>query len=274
MESGGKSWVRFLVYVHYKREVANPYSTLKRRLLQAMLVVSDVVFWWVPMIAFGSKIYWSYYVSHKSKMLKNICYTKSETKGERHFLDVYPALGDESRSRPVVVFIHGGAWGFNGKEDHHMVGKFLQSKGFAVVVANYSRYPFGHVEDMVVDLDDVFDWTFQHIEEHGGDPDRVILVGHSAGAHLVALTLLEKIRQKSGQTLLLEREPRLTDWPRKISRVLLLSGVFDIHEHYKYESWRAVEDISPMKPAMRGLEYFPQYSPTTILHHSKSIDGT
>lgn len=60
----------------------------------------------------------------------------------------------------------------------------------------------------------------------------------------------------------------------QLSRVLLLSGVYDIREHYKYEAWRAVEDISPMKPAMRGHTYFSQYSPTTILKHAKAVDGS
>lgn len=216
--------MRFLVYVHYSHEPVDPHTWAKRRcarfhsshsqcrLLQLLLIASEVVLWWIPMVGFGMKLYWrcafvadfqftiSYYVGHTGKMLKNIPF--AEVQNQRRFLDVYPLPENshknyeevESVKRPVIIFVHGGAWGWNGKEDHHLVGRFLQSKGtldasrfpttsgFVTVVPNYSRYPFGHVEDMVGDIDEVIEWTFKNISKYGGDSKEVIVLGHSAGS--------------------------------------------------------------------------------------------
>jgi len=56
-----------------------------------------------------------------------------------------------------------------GKEDHHFVGKFLQKMGFISVLPNYSIFPTGHVEDMIDDIDLVFEWVFQNIHKFGGN---------------------------------------------------------------------------------------------------------
>jgi hypothetical protein len=87
------------------------------------------------------------------------------------------------------------------------------------------------------------------------------------------MILLEKIRRLTGHTLLLEETPKPTTWKcEQIHHVLLLSGVFDIREHYKYESRRAVEGISPMATAMRSTTFFAQYSPTTIIRHCSEVE--
>jgi len=185
---------------------------------------------------------------------------------------VYP---QETQGHPVVVFVHGGAWGWNGKENHHLIGKYLQSIGFVSILPNYSRHPYGHVEEMIDDLDQAFEWCFKNAQNYGGDVNKVIFVGHSAGSHLISMTVLEKIRRLNGHTLFLETVPTHTSWnTNQIRKIILFSGVFDISEHYKYESWRAVEDISPMARAMRGQTFFPQYSPTTVLQHCSRIQDS
>lgn len=60
-----------------------------------------------------------------------------------------------------------------------------------VLCPNYSIYPKGYVDDMVLDVSDVITWARLHASAYHADPNKIVLVGHSAGAHLVALTTLE-----------------------------------------------------------------------------------
>jgi len=94
------------------------------------------------------------------------------------------------------------------------------------------------------------------------------LLGHSAGAHLILMALLEKIFQSGTRTLYTLNPPKKTTWKcHHFKKVVLLAGVYDIRKHYDFEAARAVEDISTMKPAMRDYLFFPQYSPITVLKH-------
>jgi len=53
--------------------------------------------------------------------------------------------------------------------------------GFVAVLPNYSRLPYGDIEDMIDDIDQAFEWVPNHIERFGGDPNQIMLAGHSAG---------------------------------------------------------------------------------------------
>ena len=60
----------------------------------------------------------------------------------------------------------------------------MRRHGVVTVIPNYTLYPSGTMVDMVEDLSHVLDWVVQHIGAFGGDPNRIYLVGHSAGGHL------------------------------------------------------------------------------------------
>lgn len=105
-------------------------------------------------------------------------------------LNVYhPATKDEGQSLPVVVWVHGGGWR-NGDKDNRAAGHLCQtwvSAGVVVVGLDYRLTPAvvhpAHVEDVAAGIA----WVHNNIAMYGGDPKRVFLLGHSAGAHLVAL---------------------------------------------------------------------------------------
>lgn len=61
--------------------------------------------------------------------------------------------------------------------------------GFVVVMPNYSRHPYGHIEDMIDDVDQVFDWVLNNVSGWGGHHNKIILFGHSAGASLTDFDL-------------------------------------------------------------------------------------
>jgi acetyl esterase/lipase len=107
---------------------------------------------------------------------------------ERQRLDVFSPRGLDNA--PVVLFVHGGAWIIGDKNMfgfYRGVGKFLAERGYVAVLANYRLSPVVKHPEHVKDVARAFAWTRRHVAEYGGDSDRIILCGHSAGGHLVAL---------------------------------------------------------------------------------------
>lgn len=91
---------------------------------------------------------------------------------------------------PVVVMVHGGAWIISDNRGyglHTTVGEFLASQGIAAVLPNYRLSPGVKHPEHVREIAQAVAWTKKHIAEYGGSPDRLFLLGHSAGGHLVAL---------------------------------------------------------------------------------------
>ena len=104
-------------------------------------------------------------------------------------LDVLMPTG--ATNAPVIVFFHGGALQSGNKRTGEVLASTLVAEGIGVVTANYRLSPGvmhpAHMEDATA----AFAWTKRHIAEYGGDPDRVFVGGHSAGAYLAALMSLD-----------------------------------------------------------------------------------
>jgi arylformamidase len=109
----------------------------------------------------------------------------AEPRNERRLLDVYaPPSGS---SRPVVVWVHGGGWMRGSKNEvAHKPAAFVE-KGFVFVPVNYRFIPDVTMDTIVRDVAKSVGWVHANISRHGGDPKRIFLMGHSAGAQLVAL---------------------------------------------------------------------------------------
>lgn len=109
----------------------------------------------------------------------------------RHALDVYtPTTGQPPY--PVVVFYHGGDWsdGYPDKDLYRFVGDALTSRGVVAVLPNYRRFPAARFPDFVEDAARAAVWTREHIDQYGGDPDGIFVMGHSAGAHIGSMIAL------------------------------------------------------------------------------------
>lgn len=112
-------------------------------------------------------------------------------------LDVFPAgggtmggtPGGTTAGAPVLVFVHGGYWRSLDKADHDFIAPSFVADGAVVVLPNYSLCPAATIEQIALQTAQAVAWVLQHIREFGGDPSRVALAGHSAGAHLVAMLL-------------------------------------------------------------------------------------
>jgi len=109
----------------------------------------------------------------------------SEPRNERQLLDVYARAAGSNR--PVVVWVHGGGWMRGSKEEvDHKPAAFVE-RGFVFVPVNYRFVPQVSMETIVRDVAKAVGWVHANITRYGGDPNRIFLMGHSAGAQLAAL---------------------------------------------------------------------------------------
>ena len=111
--------------------------------------------------------------------------------GPRQRYDVYRALDSLGRPRttpaPVVIFVHGGSWESGDKRGYAWVGEALAQLGFVAVLPNYRLMPGTRFPAFVDDVARAVAHARARVIEWGGDTTRVVLMGHSAGAHLAAL---------------------------------------------------------------------------------------
>ncbi len=103
-----------------------------------------------------------------------------------------PPVTDDSEAWPVVVFIHGGGWRAGNPEDYAFVARNLAPEGFVVVNAGYRLGPDGKFPAMLEDGAAALAWVKANIAGYGGDPDRIYLLGHSAGAYNAAMLALDR----------------------------------------------------------------------------------
>ena len=138
-------------------------------------------------------------------------------------LDVFAPKG--AANRPVVLFVHGGAWMIGDKNMfgyYRAVGRFFARHGAVAVCINYRLAPSVMHPDQVKDVARTFAWTRAHVRDCGGDPDRIFLCGHSAGGHLVSLLATD-------ETYLKDPELKLTAQDRAaLKGVMSVSGIYRI----------------------------------------------
>jgi len=110
--------------------------------------------------------------------------------GPNHQLDVY-APAPACANAPVVVFFYGGGWEDGDRGMYRFVGAALAKRGVVVVIPDYRRYPEVRFPAFMDDAAAAVAWSHNHIARYGGDPSRMFLMGHSAGAHIATLLALD-----------------------------------------------------------------------------------
>ncbi len=110
--------------------------------------------------------------------------------GPRHGLDIYRADASVG-ARPVVVFFYGGSWEYGSKDDYVFVATALARRGLLVAVADYRLYPDVTYPAFLQDAAQAVAYMRRAAPSWGGDPNRVFVVGHSAGAYIAAMLALD-----------------------------------------------------------------------------------
>ncbi|XP_071485166.1 uncharacterized protein [Diadema antillarum] len=259
---------------------------------------------WLPLY-----IRWTSFYKTASNVVKDIPYGRHGNvldlwmpelmKDGKHIDCTFPNQSSRgSNGRPIIVFVYGGAWGSGDKNMYSLLAQqIIEHLGAAVIIPNYSTYPKGTVPEMVEDLHDTL--AFIQSQEFcqlapSANQQEVILFGHSAGAHLCALSSIDLAEGKaaalsvtpSGASVTADRkdhEGLAADNSQHCSHevagnseyasallssvrgVVGLGGVYHIMDHYHHESWRGVEDLSPMWQAMGGMDQFDVFSPVERL---------
>ena len=195
---------------------------------------------------------------------------------------------------PVIVFIYGGSWCSGSKKIYTLIGAQFRALGYVAVIPDYTTFPGGLVKDMQEDIQMALQWTARNCRAYGGDPDRIFLMGHSAGAHLSALTIVHNSVKRAlketstAQSIVLsafmeqdrpssvlgdsKNQENLNDdedgdsaLPR-IYGMILCSGVYEIGAHLEHEKIRGVEEVSAMSRVMGESPLtFGINSPTTMV---------
>ncbi|WCM27978.1 alpha/beta hydrolase [Sphingomonas sp. QA11] len=147
-------------------------------------------------------------------------------------LDVWRPSGEAKAKRPVLIFWYGGGWAKGNRRAYAFAARAYAKAGFVVVVPDYRKVPSVRFPAFLEDGAEAVRWTRDHIGEYGGDPERIAIAGHSAGAYTVAMLALDpRWLEAAGVD------------PGIIKAAVGLSGPYDF---YPWSSQRAEE-------AMKGV---------------------
>ncbi len=131
-------------------------------------------------------------------------------------LDLYRPAASADGPVPVVVFFYGGSWRNGERGQYRFVGQRLAESGMLAIVADYRTFPRAVFPGFVEDAAAAVAWARAHAAEYGGDPQRLYVAGHSAGAQIAALVGLDaRYLAPHGMK------------PRDLAGVIGLSGPYD-----------------------------------------------
>jgi arylformamidase len=164
--------------------------------------------------------------------------------GAMEALDLFPAA---SAGAPVLVLLHGGYWRSLDKSDFSFVAPVFTQAGAMVVVPNYALCPSVTVEHICLQLVRALEWTWLHAAEHGGDPSRIVVAGHSAGGHLAAMLLSCRWKQVS------DALPA-----QLVSGALSISGLFDLEPLRHTPFLQADLQLTPASVGRLSPAFFPR----------------
>lgn len=118
------------------------------------------------------------------EVIKDLEYKKVDGKSLK--LDMYIPKNIR-KPAPLLVFIHGGAWRSGKRQDYKLYLVSFAEKGYITATVSYRLLKDGMYPDCVEDISDAVNWFFRNGETYGYDPDRIALIGGSAGGHLALL---------------------------------------------------------------------------------------
>jgi arylformamidase len=159
-------------------------------------------------------------------------------------LDIFRAAAPNA---PVLIYIHGGYWRALDKSDFSFVAPSFVAEGAMVVVPNYALCPAVSIEDIALQMVKAVVWTWHHAAAHGGNPARIALVGHSAGAHLAAMLLSCRWKQVD------EALPLLP-----LAGALAISGLYDLEPVRRTEFLQGDLKLTPSQVNRLSPAFFPR----------------
>jgi len=210
----------------------------------------------------------------ESVVTRNVAYADDDDKSG-HMLDIYAPR--DAKALPVLLFVHGGGWNHGDKSEVGSQPKFFNEHDLVFISINYRLSPPHQHPAHVDDLASAIGWTRKNIDRYGGDGQNIIIMGHSAGSHLVALVA-------TNSDVLAKQGLKPTDLRGTIS---LDGSAFDIVDRIAKGSEKLAEncrrafgsdpevqrDASPLQHAANGANIAPfllMYVKEGSLNHAQS----
>ncbi len=181
----------------------------------------------------------------------------------RRMLDVY-APRPSATPAPVVVFFYGGGWTSGSKAMYRFVGAELAARGMLVVIPDYRLYPEVRFPAFMDDAAAAVAWTHANASRFGGDPHRLFLMGHSAGAHIATLLALD-----AGYLRAVHLSPQ-----RDVCGVIGLAGPYDFLPSHD-TAWDAIFGPEAEQPRSQPINYVSARAPPMLLlsgHDDYTVD--
>ena len=172
----------------------------------------------------------------------------------RQKLDIYRPVGP-LRSKAVIVFVYGGSWKTGSRRHYRFVGQTLASQGYLVVIPDYRLYPEVQFPRFVEDAAAAIGWVHGEIASRGGDPDRIVVAGHSAGAHIAALLALDR---RYLDDVAVPQDV--------ISGLIGLAGPY-VFDPLKYAGIRPIFETAKNPDSARPITFVNRAAPPALLIH-------
>ena len=161
---------------------------------------------------------------------------------------------DTSQPLPVLLFVHGGSWSWGDPDDYNFIARAFAPEGFVVVLAGYRLAEDGRYPAMLEDTAAAIAEAVRLVPQYGGDPQKLVLAGHSAGAYNVVQTTLE--------------QKWLAQTPAKVRGVIGLSGPYDFYPFDK-ESSRAAFGSVDAGAQSQPVNHARSGAPPMLLVHGE-----
>ncbi|CAN6215686.1 unnamed protein product [Urochloa humidicola] len=199
-----------------------------------------------------------YYYFFSSQVHRSVVYGDQP----RNRLDLYVPTST-TELKPVVAFVTGGAWIIGYKGWGALLGRRLAERGIIVACIDYRNFPQGTIGDMVEDVSQGISFVCNNISSYGGDPNRIYLVGQSAGAHIAACALLNQAIRECG-------EGDTSSWSvSQIKAYFGISGGYNLLNLVDHFHRRGLYR-SIFLSIMEGEESLPKFSPQVMIKESSA----
>lgn len=168
-------------------------------------------------------------------------------------LDIWAPDPMPAGKLPVVIFWYGGGWAKGDRTSYAFAGRALAREGFLVVIPDYRKVPQVRFPAFLDDGAEAVAWVEQNVAKHGGDPERLALMGHSAGAYEAIMLALDS--------------KRLTAAGANSANVKAAVGLSGPYDFYPFTSDRAIAAMSqwPRPEETQPITYARADAPALLL---------
>jgi len=129
--------------------------------------------------------------------------TKGVMVGGGQRVDIHAPISVKSKGffrpgkkSPVLLYVHGGGWIKGSREKIYNLSQYTTSRGYMLVSIDYRPVPKTNIDGQVADVVRAINWVRNNISRYGGDKKKIVIMGHSAGSHLVSMVAAKRVGGK------------------------------------------------------------------------------